>query len=428
MGKCSVSVTHNNTTSKATLYVIDSDKYPPLLGRPWLAAMTLDWAQVHHISPNAGETTPLPHADDIRKKYPVLFSDSLGKMKGAQAKIDLRENAKPRFLKARSVPVALREKVNNDIDRLVQDGVLEPVRFSDWATPVVPVVKGDGSVRICGDFKVTVNPVLLIDEYPQPRREDLFAGLAGGQIFSKLDLAQAYLQMEVEPESRKHLTINTPKGLFQYNRLVFRIASAPAIFQRTIESILQRIPGVLVYQGDILVTGKTNAEHETSLHTVLKRLEEHNLRVRLDKCKFFAPSITYLGHKINKDGLSTLENKVQGIVDAPTPSNVSQLRSFLGTVNYYGNFIPNLSTRLAPLNNLLKVKIKWNWTQDCNEAFLDIKKCLSTSPVLAHFDPNERLVVACDASPYGVAAVLSHRYASGSETANRICLQNTVPS
>ena len=122
-----------------------------------------------------------------------------------------------------------------------------------------------------------------------------------------------------------------------------------------------------------------------------------------------------LGTKINKDGLSTLENKVQGIVDAPTPSNVSQLRSFLGTVNYYGNFIPNLSTRPAHLNNLLKVKTKWNWTQDCNEAFLDIKKCLSTSPVHAHFDPNERLVIACDASPYGVTAVLSHRYASGSE-------------
>ena len=116
LGKCSVSVTHNNTTSKATLYVIDSDKYPPLLGRPWLAAMKLDWAQVHRILPNTGETTALPHADDIKKKYPVLFSDSLGKMKGAQAKIDLYEDAKPRFLKARSVPVALREKVNNDID------------------------------------------------------------------------------------------------------------------------------------------------------------------------------------------------------------------------------------------------------------------------------------------------------------------------
>ena len=278
---------------------------------------------------------------------------------------------------------------------------LDPVQFSDWATPIVPVAKGDGSVRICGDFKVTVNPVLLIDKYPQPRREDLFAGLAGGQTFSKLDLAQAYLQMEVEPESQKYLTINTPKGLFHYNRLVFGIALAPAIFQRTIESILQRIPGVLVYQDDILVTGKTNAEHETSLHTVLKCLEEHNLHVRLDKCTFFAPSITYLEHKINKDGLSTLENKVQGIVDVPTPSNVSQLRSFLGTINYYSNFIPNLSTRLASLN-LLKVKTKWDWTQDCNEAFLDIKICLSTSLVLAHFDPNEPLVVACDASPYGV--------------------------
>ena len=102
LGKCSVSVTHNKTTSKATLYVIDSDKYPPLLGRPWLAAIKLDWAPVNRTSPNTGRTTPLPHADDIRKKYPMLFSDSLGKMKGAQAKIDFCENAKPRYLKARS--------------------------------------------------------------------------------------------------------------------------------------------------------------------------------------------------------------------------------------------------------------------------------------------------------------------------------------
>lgn len=208
-------------------------------------------------------------------------------MKDVRAVIDLKPDASPRFLRARPVPIALREKVNNDIDRLVKCGVLSPVKYSDWATPIVPVIKGDGSVRICGDFKVTVNPVLNIEKYPQPRREDLFASLAGGKRFSKVDLASAYLQMEVAEDSKKYLTINTLKGLFRYNRLVFGIASAPAIFQRAIETFLQGIPGVLVYQDDILITKEDNQTHLQSLHTVLQRLENQGLRVKPSKCSFF---------------------------------------------------------------------------------------------------------------------------------------------
>jgi len=167
---------------------------------------------------------------------------------------------------------------------------------------IVPVFKGDGSIRICGDFKVTVNPVLNVEHYPQPRREDLFACLAGGKSFSKIDLANAYLQMEVEDDSMQYLTINTPKGLFRYTRMVFGIASAPAIFQHAIDTILQGIDGVLVYQDDILVTGKSDEDHYLSLATVLQRLEDHGLRVKKKKCSFFVPSLTYLGHTIDSHG------------------------------------------------------------------------------------------------------------------------------
>ena len=336
-------------------------------------------------------------------------------MKDLKAKVEVKSEARPRFFRARAVPLSQRAAVISDIERLVESKILSPVRHSDWATPIVPVVKDDGSLRICGDFKVTVNPVLITDQYPQPRREELFACLAGGKRFSKIDLASAYLQMEVEEDSKQYLTINTPKGLFQYNRLPFGIASAPAIFQRAIETVLQGIPGTLVYQDDILITGSDHESHLRSLHMVLERLQQQNLRVKAQKCVFFASKITYLGHQIDEKGVSTVQDKVNGIMQAPVPKNVSELRSFLGTVNYYGSFIPDLATKLASLNQLLQKGTKFHWSKDCQAAFQSVKQCLCTAPVLAHYDPKIPLVIACDASPCGIAAVLSHRHKDGLE-------------
>ncbi len=144
--------------------------------------------------------------------------------------------------------------------RLTEMGVLLPVQYSEWDTSIVPVVKKNRAVCICGDFKLTINPVLHIEHYPLPRIEDLFASLAWGQCFSKLDLSHAYLQMRVEEESTKFLTISTQKGLFQYNCIPFGITSAPAIFQRALDQVLHGLPNVHCYLDDILVTGLTEAE------------------------------------------------------------------------------------------------------------------------------------------------------------------------
>ena len=142
--------------------------------------------------------------------------------------------------------------------------------YSDWEAPIVVVPKSDGAVRICGDYKVTINPVLQVDQYPVPKADDLFATLAGEQKFSKLDISQAYQQVLLEEESRKYVTINTHKGLYRYNRLPFGIASAPAIFQQTMEKILQGLSGVTVYIDDILVTGRNDEEHLVALEAVLR--------------------------------------------------------------------------------------------------------------------------------------------------------------
>uniref|UniRef100_A0ABM0M1R3 Uncharacterized protein K02A2.6-like n=1 Tax=Saccoglossus kowalevskii TaxID=10224 RepID=A0ABM0M1R3_SACKO len=139
-------------------------------------------------------------------------------MKGIKAKLVVDENAQPKFCKPRQVPYAIRPKVEAELDRLEEEGIVSKVNYREWATPIVPVAKKNGTVRICGD-KVTVNPVLQVDQYPLPRIEDIFSELAGGQKFTRMDLHQAYHQMELDDESKKFLTINTSKGLYRYNRL-----------------------------------------------------------------------------------------------------------------------------------------------------------------------------------------------------------------
>lgn len=169
-----------------------------------------------------------------------MFEKGIGKLKHIKAKIEIDKDANPRFHKARPVPYALHPNIDAELQNLETSGILSKVDWSDWATPIVPVMKKgkSGEVRICGDFKVSINPVLRTVQYPLPRIEDIFSSLAGGEKFSKIDLSQAYLQMEVEESSKKFLTINTHKGLYQYNRLVFGVASAPALWQRAMDQVL----------------------------------------------------------------------------------------------------------------------------------------------------------------------------------------------
>ena len=168
----------------------------------------------------------------VLQKHTQVFREELGTLKGFAAKIHVDEGKPPKFFKARPVPYAMRKKVEQELDRLVQTNVMEPVRYSDWATPIVPVLKADGKVRVCSDYKLTVNSTL----------DDLCEKLTGGKQFSKLDLSHAYSQLPLDNKSKEYATVNTHRGLFRYNRLPYGISSAPAIFQRTMENILQVLP------------------------------------------------------------------------------------------------------------------------------------------------------------------------------------------
>ena len=246
LGKVVLDVCYQGDVCRLECLVVQGDG-PNLLGRDWLQHIKLDWKQVYTLT-NAIE--PEVKDSDFVESFPDLFKPGLGTFKDTQAHLYIDPNCEPVCCKPRVVPFALREKVEKELERLQAEGVIVPVEYSEWAAPIVPVLKGNGEIRICGDYKITVNKAARVDKYPIPNVEDLFSKLAGGSHYSKLDLSHAYQQIRLDAESQKLTTITTSKGLFAYTRLCYGVSSAPGIFQRIMEQLVQGIPRVAVYLDD----------------------------------------------------------------------------------------------------------------------------------------------------------------------------------
>ena len=409
-GEVLVKVKKGRQETTLPLLVVEGNG-PPLLGRDWLAHIPIDWKEIKTLSRGTADEK----LASLKAQYPRLWKERLEVATGIKAKLHLKEGATPVFMKARPVPYSVRKKVEDELNRLQELGIISPVSWSEWATPIVVVPKQDGAIRLCGDFKVSVNPALKIDMYPLPKVGDIFATLGKGELYSKIDLLQAYNQLEVEVASRNLLTINTHKGLFQYSRVPFGIAAAPAIWQRTLELVLQGIPRVHCLLDDIIIAGRDEEEHFRLLEQVMARLDQYNFTINQQKCKFFQKQLEFCGYQIDSQGLHKTPDKIQAMLEAPRPTSVTQLRSFLGIISYYHRFLPNLSTVLAPLHELLKAHTQWKWTGDCEKAFEEVKKLVASDTVLIHFDPQLPISVACDASAYGLGAVLSQTTKSGEE-------------
>jgi len=407
-----------------------------LVGRTWLQRLGIDVKQAitvaqakHEVTLNAMSTTVQESLEDILQGEKEVFDTATpGKLQGFQAKVYPVEDAIPRFYKAFSLPYATRAEVDKNLDDLLDKGIIEPVPYADYACPLVAVKKPDGKIRICGNYKLTANKVLRLEQYPIPTFEDLMQTLQGGKHFTKLDLSHAYHQLELEPQARQYTTINTHRGLFQYQRLPFGIASAPAIFQRTMESVVGDIPMVKAYLDDLIVTGHTDKEHLHNLKEVLSRLRKHGMRLKREKCEFFKTSITYLGHQIDADGIRPVLDKLKAIREAPEPCNLEQLQAYLGLLGYYRKFIPNLSKRIAPLHQLLKTDEKFNWTQEHSQTFQRSKELISNNALLVHYDPDKQLLLQTDASPYGLGAVISHVMPNGTEKPIAFASRTLSPS
>ena len=280
----------------------------------------------------------------------------------------------------------MREAIATELDRLEKNKIVSKVDHSEWATPTVNIPKKDTTVRICADYKVTLNQLIDMNRYPLPTAEDIFATLAGGKQFTTLDLSHAYTQLEVEDTSKEYLTLNTHKGLYRLNNLSYGVSSAPAIFQRTMDQILSGLDGVACYLDDIILTAPSKREHLTLLENVLAKLERQGIRLKQSKCAYIQDEVEYLGYVVDSRGIRPTQAKTRALLEAPRPGVVTELASHLGLLRYYSRFLPDISTILQPLDELRHKKGMWLWNDKCDKAFQESKQMILGARVLCHYN------------------------------------------
>ena len=396
LGMADVKVVYEDQQKQLPVIVVEGDK-PWLLGRNWMAELRLNWKKILHIN-NVNESAQRNDIASVLQNHRDVFEtkDQLNIIKDFTVDIKLEKGAQPIFKKARPVPYFLVKEVEKELNKLEKKGVIKKVKSSRWASPIVLAPKSDGSIRICGDYKATINTCVESRPYPLPTADDILSTLAGGRYFSKIDLSSAYQQLALTNESKEKLTINTPKGLYQYERLPFGVSTAPSVFQCVMDQVLEGIDGVCCFLDDVLISTNTMKKHVIVLDSVLQRLQDRNILAKKSKCEFAVSEVTYLGHRINRIGLQPTEEKMQAIVQTKTPTCVSELKSLLGMVTYYQKFIPNLSSVCAPLYTLLQKNKTWCWIKDCEEAHNKLKQALSSDSLLVHYDPRKPLLLSTD--------------------------------
>ena len=229
-----------------------------------------------------------------------------------------------------------------------RDGIIHPISSSAWATPIVAVPKPDGQPRLCGDYRISVNPHLQQTATTTLEVEAMFEGLHGMRYFSKVDLSNAFHQVPLDESSSLLTTINTMWGLYRFRYLPFGMNISPGIFQGVINRIITGLTGVRAYQDDLIVAGTSRTQHDENLLQLLRTLLQFNVKINVKKSIFAVRHLKYLGYIVSGEGISADKERIEALSKAPMPNTADQLRSFLGFAQYYTKFVPNFAGLARP--------------------------------------------------------------------------------
>lgn len=346
-------------------------------------------AVVNSIQPNK-------KAFDPYKDFPVLF-EGLGTMPDVY-KIVMKSDVKPYKIRTpRSIAIGLREKARSELRKMVELKVIEPVEQpTEWCSGLTIVPKPNGAIRMCVDLTM-LNRGVEREFYPLPRVSDMLSQLSTGRLFSKLDANSGFWQIMLDPESRALTTFLTPWGRFQFRRLPFGLSSAPEIFQRSMEKILFGLEGVICMMDDVLVFGRDAKEHWIRLRLVLEKIEKSGMTLKKEKCEFGVTEVKFLGHIVCLAGVKLDPDKAKTIMEIMPPSCKREAKRFLGMVNYLNKFSSRLAELCSPIYETTS-STPFYWGIDQQSAFEEIKKELSSAPVLSAFDVTRRHRVSADSS------------------------------
>ena len=343
------------------------------------------------------------------EKHESTFANSptdLGRTSVVQHTIDTGD-AVPIKQRPRRPPRAFIEEEEKIIETQLKTGVIRE-STSPWSSPLVYVRKRDGTTRPCVDYR-KLNEVTKKDAYPLPRIEDCLDCLGGAKVFSTLDLQSGYWQIDLKEEDRAKTAFSTRSGHYEYVTMPFGLCNAPSTFERAMELIMKGLQWktLILYLDDIIVLSSTFDEHIERLDEVLSRLGQAGLKLKPSKCHMFKSEVAYLGHVVSAAGIKPDPEKLERIQDWPSPTSVSELRSFLGLCSYYRRFIRGFSTIAAPLNKLLEKSTRFEWNETCQSAFVKLKSVLVSDHVMAYPDDHGLFILDTDASATGIGAVLS---------------------
>lgn len=359
------------------------------------------------------EVLPTSQKSQIKElitKYNSIFKDIPTPCTLGFHDIELLEDSPIKQSPYRVSP-AKQELIQQEINTLLEYNLIEP-SWTPWASPCLLVPKPDGTVRLCTDYR-KVNSVTKPDGFPLPRIDDLIDAVAGANFVTRLDLLRGYYQVPLTPRAQEISGFVVKNGLFTYKVMPFGLCNAASSFQRIMNILVQPLEGVEAYLDDLVVFSDDWQSHLERLEQLLKALQKYNFTVNLQKCDFGKAQIKYLGFKIGKGLVAPDQLKVQAILNFPSPQDRKALQRFLGMATYYRRFCPNFAQVASPLTRLTSPKYKFNWDENCEQAFKRLKRFLSSAPVLRAPNFQIPFTLHVDASDAAIGAVLLQSFQNG---------------